>query len=156
VAAKPTSRAARLVNTTKGRACYSATPDVEFEFKRSRRWYRAGRSWSTTLRVLEKNGGWVADSHGDGASGARAYPWGRRTACAAAEPEGNYLDFREMARPEGFEPPTPTFVALYSIQLSYGRALPRNFGGRDLTTSDFSHKLEPPREEHLAAADQAV
>jgi hypothetical protein len=27
-----------------------------------------------------------------------------------------------MARPEGFEPPTPTFVALYSIQLSYGRA----------------------------------
>jgi hypothetical protein len=61
-----------------------------------------------------------------------------------------------MARPEGFEPPTPTFVALYSIQLSYGRALPRNFGGRDLTTSDFSHKLEPPCEEQLAAADQAV
>ena len=29
---------------------------------------------------------------------------------------------RKMARPEGFEPPTPTFVALYSIQLSYGRA----------------------------------
>ena len=48
---------------------------------------------------------------------------GRRTACAAAEPERNYSDFREMARPEGFEPPTPTFVALYSIQLSYGRAL---------------------------------
>jgi hypothetical protein len=24
-------------------------------------------------------------------------------------------------RPDGFEPPTPTFVALYSIQLSYGR-----------------------------------
>ena len=26
-----------------------------------------------------------------------------------------------MARPERFELPTPTFVALYSIQLSYGR-----------------------------------
>ena len=61
-----------------------------------------------------------------------------------------------MARPEGFEPPTPTFVALYSIQLSYGRALPRNFGGRDLTTRDLSHKLEPPGEQHLAPADQTV
>ena len=28
-----------------------------------------------------------------------------------------------MARPERFELPTPTFVALYSIQLSYGRAV---------------------------------
>ena len=26
-------------------------------------------------------------------------------------------------RPEGFEPPTPTFVALYSIQMNYGRKL---------------------------------
>src|SRR5882724_12047779 len=31
-------------------------------------------------------------------------------------------DRLKLARPEGFEPPTPTFVALYSIQLSYGRA----------------------------------
>ena len=26
-----------------------------------------------------------------------------------------------MARPEGFEPPTPAFVAQYSIQMNYGR-----------------------------------
>ena len=29
---------------------------------------------------------------------------------------------KEMARPEGFEPPTPRFVVWCSIQLSYGRA----------------------------------
>jgi hypothetical protein len=28
-----------------------------------------------------------------------------------------------LARPEGFEPPTPKFVAWCSIQLSYGRAV---------------------------------
>ena len=28
-----------------------------------------------------------------------------------------------MVRPEGFEPPTPAFVAQYSIQMNYGRML---------------------------------
>jgi hypothetical protein len=77
----------------------------------------------------------------------------------------NLLFFRRLARPEGFEPPTPTFVALYSIQLSYGRALANPiFGGRDLTTSILPHKksaasvcvLEPSREQHFAAQDQSV
>ena len=32
------------------------------------------------------------------------------------------LNFQiNLARPEGFEPPTPWFVAKYSIQMSYGR-----------------------------------
>ena len=33
------------------------------------------------------------------------------------------MDLELLARPEGFEPPTPWFVAKYSIQLSYGRAV---------------------------------
>jgi site-specific DNA recombinase len=34
-----------------------------------------------------------------------------------------------MARPEGFEPPTPRFVVWCSIQLSYGRAVGGDIGG---------------------------
>ena len=44
----------------------------------------------------------------------------RLTSVAVTDVPG--MDPLQMARPEGFEPPTPTFVALYSIQLSYGRA----------------------------------
>src|SRR6187549_3710941 len=33
-----------------------------------------------------------------------------------------------MARPEGFEPPTPRFVVWCSIQLSYGRLERRDIG----------------------------
>ncbi len=36
---------------------------------------------------------------------------------------GNDQKTKIMARPGGFEPPTAWFVARYSIQLSYGRAL---------------------------------
>ncbi len=35
------------------------------------------------------------------------------------------VGFSELARPEGFEPPTPWFVAKYSIQMSYGRSKTR-------------------------------
>ena len=59
-----------------------------------------------------------------GRSGLTRVRW--VTTCSAGRriqlpmcPEQTHL---QMARPEGFEPPTPTFVALYSIQLSYGRA----------------------------------
>src|SRR5580700_8363818 len=44
----------------------------------------------------------------------------RRTPRASGERQS--ADVGRMARPEGFEPPTPRFVVWCSIQLSYGRA----------------------------------
>lgn len=50
-----------------------------------------------------------------------------------------------MARPEGFEPPTPWFVAMYSIQLSYGRVFYFDHLNRpewlDLRAAHYSEKL---------------
>ena len=43
-----------------------------------------------------------------------------------------------MARQEGFEPPTAWFVARYSIQLSYWRVRPRIIGTRDFLSMSFS------------------
>jgi hypothetical protein len=46
----------------------------------------------------------------------------------------NMSDSKQLlARPEGFEPPTPRFVVWCSIQLSYGRLL-RN--AREMVPSD--------------------
>ena len=50
---------------------------------------------------------------GCNAAGKRG-PHKMKKACGDAGPP-------ELARPEGFEPPTPWFVAKYSIQMSYGR-----------------------------------
>ncbi len=47
-----------------------------------------------------------------------------------------------MARPEGFEPPTPWFVARYSIQLSYGRVV-LSGGERGIRTLDGISPILP-------------
>ncbi|KTD49526.1 hypothetical protein Lrub_0625 [Legionella rubrilucens] len=49
---------------------------------------------------------------------------------------------RELARPEGFEPPTPWFVARYSIQLSYGRVV-LSGGERGIRTLDGISPILP-------------
>ncbi len=43
--------------------------------------------------------------------------------CAHREDADTFMGKKLVARPEGFEPPTAWFVARYSIQLSYGRAV---------------------------------
>jgi hypothetical protein len=51
--------------------------------------------------------------------------WERMAALALAG-----MDLKWMARPEGFEPPTPRFVVWCSIQLSYGRLAARRGSAR--------------------------
>jgi hypothetical protein len=46
-----------------------------------------------------------------------------------------------MARPEGFEPPTPRFVVWCSIQLSYGRRLKRRRMRREIPAARDSYRL---------------
>src|SRR5262252_8003722 len=46
-----------------------------------------------------------------------------------------------LARPEGFEPPTPRFVVWCSIQLSYGRPVPRRRMRRQIPTARHSYRL---------------
>ena len=48
-----------------------------------------------------------------------------------------------MARPEGFEPPTPRFVVWYSVQLSYGRLANDADLKRTLGISWNSIKIDP-------------
>ena len=83
-----------------------------------------------------------------------------RTRCVLVEPGEVLLHFRTchikkgslkgpffyMARPEGFEPPTPKFVAWCSIQLSYGRLY------RFLSTRSHCHMRGsncPPKEARI-------
>jgi hypothetical protein len=49
---------------------------------------------------------------------------------------------KEMARMEGFEPPTAWFVARYSIQLSYMRVLP--LIGEGVDYGEFSPVRQSP------------
>ena len=55
-----------------------------------------------------------------------------------------------LVRPEGFEPPTPWFVAKYSIQMSYGRVVGVGrielLGDHLNCTNDFTDRLkeQPP------------
>ena len=48
---------------------------------------------------------------------------------------------KRVARPEGVEPPTAWFVARYSIQLSYGRAIPKNGAILETISKAVKHNL---------------
>ena len=123
--------------------------------------HRAGGSEFTPQRNFQRTG---VPLRGGGAQRVRGRAGGK------------VLKFQRDGAAGGIRTPDPNVrsVVLYPTELrprteriepKTMRAIPgRNFGGRDLTTTILAHKksatgrirLEPPGEQHLAAADEAI